>query len=84
MLIKRIAKHIVDAEWVTRVIEVLDRRSDNRMTELGMLIQTFGFAKISEVPGNYLELGLWARQDFRLGALDEAALRSARYETVGL
>jgi hypothetical protein len=37
MLIKRIMKWLVDTERVARVIEVLDRRSDNRMTELGML-----------------------------------------------
>lgn len=64
MLIKRIAKQIVDAEWVARVVEVLDRRSDNRMTELGMLSQAFEFAKINEVPGDYFEFGLWRGKTF--------------------
>ncbi|MDN5881363.1 MAG: TylF/MycF family methyltransferase [Nitrosospira sp.] len=55
---------MVDAEWVARVIEVLDRRSDNRMTELGMLSQAFEFAKINEVPGDYFEFGLWRGKTF--------------------
>lgn len=54
----------MDAEWVARIIEVLDRRSDNRMTELGMLSQAFEFAKINEVPGDYFEFGLWRGKTF--------------------
>ena len=57
MGLKELLKRVVDAEWVARVIEVMDRRSDNRMTELGMLGQAFEFAKINQVPGDYLSLG---------------------------
>lgn len=64
MQIKQIAKRLVDAAWVARVIEVLDRRSDNRMTELGMLSQAFEFAKINHVPGDYFEFGLWRGKTF--------------------
>ncbi len=64
MPIKEFVKRVIDAEWVARVIEVLDRRSDNRMTELGMLGQAFEFAKINQVPGDYLEFGLWRGKTF--------------------
>ncbi len=64
MLIKQIMKWLVDTEGVARVIEVLDRRSDNRMTELGMLSQAFEFVKINEVPGDYFEFGLWRGKTF--------------------
>jgi O-methyltransferase len=64
MGLKELLKRVVDAEWVARVIEVMDRRSDNRMTELGMLGQAFEFAKINQVPGDYLEFGLWRGKTF--------------------
>jgi len=64
MPIKEFVKRVIDAEWVARVIEVLDRGSDNRMTELGMLGQAFEFAKINQVPGDYLEVGLWPGKTF--------------------
>ena len=64
MPIKEFVKRVIDAEWVARVIEVLDRGSDNRMTELGMLGQAFEFAKINQVPGDYLEFGLWRGKTF--------------------
>lgn len=64
MPIKQIVKRVLDAEWVARIIEVLDRRSDNRMTELGMLNQAFEFAKINQVPGDYFEFGLWRGKTF--------------------
>lgn len=64
MLIKQIMKWLVDTERVARVIEVLDRRSDNRMAELGMLSQAFEFVKINEVPGDYFEFGLWRGKTF--------------------
>jgi O-methyltransferase len=64
MALKEFVKRVVDTEWVARVIEVLDRRSDNRMTELGMLSQAFEFAKINQVSGDYLEFGLWRGKTF--------------------
>lgn len=64
MSIKGIIKHFADGEWVARVLEVLDRRSDNRMTELGMLSQAFEFVKINEISGDYLEFGLWRGKTF--------------------
>ncbi|MBA4141479.1 MAG: class I SAM-dependent methyltransferase [Nitrosospira sp.] len=64
MPIRKIVKRVVDAEWVARMIEVLDRRSDNRMTELGMLSQAFEFVKINQVIGDYLEFGLWRGKTF--------------------
>ncbi|MGH8763878.1 MAG: TylF/MycF/NovP-related O-methyltransferase [Nitrosospira sp.] len=64
MQIKQIMKRLADAGWMARVIEVLDHRSDNRMTELGMLSQAFEFAKINHVPGDYFEFGLWRGKTF--------------------
>jgi hypothetical protein len=64
MAIRQIVKRLVDAEWFARVIEVCDRRSDNRMTELGMLSQAFEFMKINQVVGDYFEFGLWRGKTF--------------------
>lgn len=64
MTIRQIVKRLVDAEWFARVIEVCDRRSDNRMTELGMLSQAFEFIKINQVVGDYFEFGLWRGKTF--------------------
>lgn len=64
MKVKQIIKHLVDAEWVARLLEVLDRRSDNRMAELGILSQAFEFIKINQVPGDYFEFGLWRGKTF--------------------
>ncbi|ODT68545.1 MAG: methyltransferase [Nitrosomonadales bacterium SCN 54-20] len=63
-MIKDAVKKIVDMEWFARMMEVLDHRSDNRMTELGMLSQAFEFIKINEVCGDYLEFGLWRGKTF--------------------
>jgi len=65
MLFKRIVKRIVNTELASRIIEVLDNRSDNRMTELGMLSHAFEFAKINQVTGDYFEFGLWRGKIFR-------------------
>ena len=48
-----------------RLAEALDRRSENRMTEFGMLAQAFEFAKINGVKGDYLEFGVWKGKTFR-------------------
>ncbi|ABB75805.1 TylF/MycF/NovP-related O-methyltransferase [Nitrosospira multiformis] len=63
-MIKNAVKKIIDMEWFARMMEVLDHRSDNRMTELGMLSQAFEFIKINEVCGDYLEFGLWRGKTF--------------------
>lgn len=63
-MIKNVVKKFIDTEWFARIMEVLDHRSDNRMTELGMLSQAFEFIKINEVPGDYLEFGLWRGKTF--------------------
>jgi len=42
----------------SRVIEVLDNRSDNLMTELRPLRQALEFAKINQVTRNYLKSGV--------------------------
>lgn len=63
-MVRQIVKRLIDAEWVARVLEVVDRRSDNRIAELGMLGQAFEFIKINEVSGDYLEFGLWRGKTF--------------------
>ncbi len=49
---------------VHRLLEMLDRRTENRMTEYGMLAQAFEFAKINDVRGDYFEFGLWRGKTF--------------------
>lgn len=63
-MVKQILKHLLDAEWFARVMEVMDRRSDNRMAELGILGHAFEFIKINQVPGDYFEFGLWRGKTF--------------------
>src|SRR5262245_51170724 len=48
-----------------RLAEVLDRRSENRMSEFGMLAQAFEFAKINGVKGDYFAFGVWRGKTFR-------------------
>ncbi len=47
-----------------RLFEVVDRRSENRMTEFGMLAQAFEFCKINNIEGDYFEFGVWRGKTF--------------------
>lgn len=47
-----------------RLFEVIDRRSENRMTEFGMLAQAFEFCKINGIEGDYFEFGVWQGKTF--------------------
>ena len=47
-----------------RIAEVLDHRSENRMTEFGMLAQAFEFMKINAIVGDYFEFGVWRGKTF--------------------
>lgn len=62
--VERLARTIVDSPAFRRLVEVGDARSDNRMTELGMIAQAFEFRKINAVPGDYFEFGLWQGKTF--------------------
>ena len=57
-------KKIINSQLVLRIIEVLDRRSDNRLCEKGMIAQAFEFKKINNVKGDYFEFGLWRGKTF--------------------
>lgn len=59
-----LAKRFANNRLALRLAEVLDRRSENRMTEFGMLAQAFEFVKINGVPGDYFEFGLWRGKTF--------------------
>jgi O-methyltransferase len=58
-------RRILNSRSFLRLGEVLDRRSENRMTEFGMLAQAFEFAKINGVKGDYFEFGVWRGKTFR-------------------
>ena len=62
-LLKQLKK-IANSRFFLRVIEVLDRRSENRLTEFGMLAQAFEFKGINNVNGDYFEFGLWQGKTF--------------------
>jgi len=49
---------------VLGLIEVLGRRSENRMAEFGMIAQAFEFKKINHIEGDYFEFGLWRGKTF--------------------
>lgn len=57
-------KNLLNSDLVLRVLEVIDRRSENRMTEFGMLAQAFEFAKINGISGDYFEFGVWRGKTF--------------------
>lgn len=63
-MFKDTLRRLGDAWAVHRALEVADRRSENRMTEYGMLAQAFEFAKINNVAGDYFEFGLWRGKTF--------------------
>jgi len=48
----------------TRIIELLDSRSSNRMNELGAIAAAVEFTQINKVRGDYLEFGLWQGKTF--------------------
>jgi O-methyltransferase len=47
-----------------RLIEVADRRSENRVTEFGVLASAFEFCKINNIEGDYFEFGVWQAKTF--------------------
>ena len=59
-----LAIKILDSRVALRTLEVLDVRSANRMSELGMIRQAFEFKAINRVSGDYFEFGLWKGKTF--------------------
>ena len=57
-------KSLVDSSVFLRVVEVIDHRSENRISEFGMLAQAFEFVKINGLDGDYFEFGLWRGKTF--------------------
>lgn len=54
----------LDSRVALRILDVLDARSANRMSELGMIRQAFEFKAINRVNGDYFEFGLWKGKTF--------------------
>ncbi len=63
-MLKYAAKLIMETWPVATALDVVDRYSANRMTELGMISQAFQFAAINNVGGDYMEFGLWQGKTF--------------------
>jgi O-methyltransferase len=61
---KDLLQRLLSSWLVLRLLEVVDRRTENRMTEFGMIAQAFEFKKINEVEGDYFEFGLWQGRTF--------------------
>ena len=55
---------MLDWRFLRRLIDVVDHRSDNRMTERGMLAQAFEFKHINGIEGDYFEFGLYRGKTF--------------------
>jgi O-methyltransferase len=62
---RRIAGVALDNPLFSSLISGLDHRSENRMSELGMIAHAFQFARINSVRGDYFEFGLWQGKTFR-------------------
>ncbi|HEY4545707.1 MAG TPA: TylF/MycF/NovP-related O-methyltransferase [Pedomonas sp.] len=60
----KLLQGLMNSPHALRLLEVLDRRTENRMTEFGMLAQAFEFAKINGVRGDYFEFGVWRGKTF--------------------
>ena len=58
-------RRLLNSPSFLRIAEVFDRRTENRMSEFGMLAQAFEFAKINGVIGDYFEFGVWRGKTFR-------------------
>jgi O-methyltransferase len=63
--VKQSLKRLLDSNWVMRLLEVADRRSENRVSELGMIAQAMEFVKINQVSGDYFEFGMWRGKTFK-------------------
>lgn len=58
-------KRLLNSYAFLRLVEVFDRRSENRITEFGMIAQAMEFAKINNMEGDYFEFGLWQGKTFK-------------------
>lgn len=47
------------------ILEAVERRTQNRMRQFGMIGQAFEFAQTNGVQGDYLEFGVWRGKVFR-------------------
>jgi O-methyltransferase len=57
-------KSILDSYPTLRLLEVLGKRQENRISEFGMLAQAFDFIKTNGISGDYFEFGLWRGKTF--------------------
>lgn len=57
-------RRLLDSRAMLRLAEIFDRRSENRVTEFGMLAQAFEFTKINGVRGDYFEFGVFRGKTF--------------------
>src|SRR5689334_12998961 len=57
-------KTFLDSYAVLRVLEVIGRRQENRISEFGMLAQAFEFVRTNCIAGDYFEFGLWRVKTF--------------------
>lgn len=63
-ILTAVARKLSDTPLVSRILEGVDLRSDNRMGERGALASAFEFCKINGVRGDYFEFGLWRGKTF--------------------
>src|ERR1035441_8026235 len=72
-------RSLLDSYPILRFAEVLDRRQENRVSELGMLAQAFEFVKTNGISGDYFEFGLWRGKTFTW-----ARMMARRYRVAGV
>ena len=78
-MLNAVLKSVIDSAPVLWVLEVFDRRSENRISEFGMLAQAFQFARTNGISGDYFEFGLWRGKTFAW-----ARMMAARYGVKGI
>lgn len=78
-MLRAVLKSVMDSAPMLRVLEVFDRRSENRMSEFGMLAQAFQFIKTNGISGDYFEFGLWRGKTFAW-----ARIMATRYAVKGI
>lgn len=65
-MLREFLRRLFSSWLVLRVLEVMDLRTENRMTEFGVIAQAFKFKNINKVERDYFEFGLWRGKDVPL------------------
>jgi O-methyltransferase len=64
---RTLARHlrrVANSIPMLRIMRALDNRTDNRLSERGMITQALEFTRLNGIQGDYFEFGLWRGKTF--------------------